>query len=152
MEQSTPSPSLKPGQGLATDGTSGAPPRLMRLLETGRFVDRVPLAPRPLHPGREGQPLPVAISEVEKLCDIEQGTTRSNLELPTTPSGWPVVISAEPEDCSLSSFTTTASFRRVVDQAVRTALRDVLIEGLEVIKPSQSLSSAISGHNPGQTT
>ena len=124
----------------------------MRQLKTGRFVDRVPLAPRPLHPGRERQPLPVAISEVEKLRDIEERTAGSHLELPAATGGWPVVISAEPEDRSPSSLTMTAGFRRDLDETIRVAIRDVLVECLEVIKPSQSLSSAVSGLNPSQTT
>ena len=96
-------------------------------------VHGVPLAPRPLHPSWGRHPLPVAAGEVGKLCEIEQGASAADLELPAVSGPWPVVITAEPDADAFSAYAIPAGTSGVVDKAVRAAFRDMLSECLKVL-------------------
>lgn len=150
MKQESPSPSLKPRQAVATDWTSGLLPRPVLPSELASVVNRLPLTPRPTWPGRCGAPLPIALGEVEKLCLIEQGAGRADLELPPVSGPWPVVITAETEDNRLSSPASIPTLGPHVDQALRVLISAMLLDGFELFEPSKCLCCAQSGLDPSQ--
>ena len=120
--------------------------------ELARVVDRLPLAPRPTWPGWASAPLPVAVSEVQKLCLVEEGASRPDFELDSLPGPWPVTIPAEPERHSFAALASVFAERSELDQTVRALVSAMLLDCLECIRPTQRRSGAPSRLDPSEAS
>ena len=128
------------------------PPQCRLRSEPGRVVDRLPLLPRPVFPGWCRHPLPVALGEVEQLCQVEERASGADLELTSLPRPWPVTIEACPELDASAAFAHVRSAALHLDEALGMLIGSMLDARLKLLRPSQSDGGASSGLDPGKTS
>ena len=114
-----------------------------------RLVDRLPLLPRPEYPVWTRHPVPVALSEVSKLCGVVEPEAVGDTEAMSTLGPWPVTIT-DPIDHHPGPFDAeTVAALSELNPAVKRVLSGVLDLALELIGPAEEVDGGLVGLHPG---